>query len=209
MGRSRLGFHGKARIVRALGAALVCGALLGACDHASTPDFQNVDITGSSQFAGNFALPDTSGKVRRLSDFKDRAVVMMFGYTHCPDVCPTTLAELTQALQQLGPDAARRVQVIFVTVDPARDTDAVLQQYVTAFNPGFIALRPANDAQLKQVADDFRVYYAQVKAKTPGDYTMDHTAASFVFDPQGKLRLFARDGQGVAPWVHDLQLLLG
>jgi protein SCO1 len=101
------------------------------------------------------------------------------------------------------------VQVIFVSVDPERDTPQILGQYVSAFNPTFIALRPADDAQLKQVTKDFRVYYAKVPGKTPDGYTMDHTAASYVFDTTGKLRLFARDGQGVTPWVHDLKILLG
>jgi protein SCO1/2 len=111
-------------------------------------------------------------------------------------------------MQQLGPDA-RRVQVLFVTLDPQRDTAALLQQYVTAFNPSFAALRPADDASLKKVAKDFRVYYAKVPGTTPDNYTMDHTAASYVFDPAGKLRLFARDGQGAGPWVHDIKQLLG
>ncbi|WP_175705051.1 SCO family protein, partial [Burkholderia ambifaria] len=143
-----------------------------------------------------------------LADFKGRAVVLFFGYTHCPDVCPTTLAELAQAMQQLGPEA-KRVQVLLVTLDPERDTAPLLAQYVAAFDPSFIALRPADDAQLRQVAKDFRIYYAKAAGKTPGSYTMDHTAASYVFDPDGKLRLFVRDGQGPGPWVHDLKLLLG
>ncbi len=121
---------------------------------------------------------------------------------------PTTMAELSQALQQLGPDDAKRVQVLFVTVDPERDTPALMAQYVPAFNPTFVGLRPANDAELVKVTKDFRVYYAKVPGKTPDSYTMDHTAASYVFDPDGKLRLFARDGQGAAPWVHDIKLLL-
>lgn len=195
----------RARIV--LAACAVGGALaLAGCDNHG-PAFQNLDITGNSQFGTNFALPDTSGKIRSLADFKGKAVVLFFGYTHCPDVCPTTMAELSQALQQLGPDAAR-VQVLFVTLDPARDTSDVLSQYVAAFNPSFVGLRP-DEAQLAKVAKDFRVYYAKVQGKTADSYTMDHTAASYVFDPSGKLRLFARDGQGVQPWVHDLKLLLG
>jgi protein SCO1 len=172
------------------------------------PSFSNLDITGNTQFGKDFSLPDTSGKTRTLADFKDKVVVLFFGYTHCPDVCPTTLAELSQALQQLGPDAAKRVQVVFVSVDPERDSNAILSQYVSAFNPTFIALRPADEAQLKQVTKDFRVYYAKVPGKTPDGYTMDHTAASYVFDTSGKLRLFARDGQGVTPWLHDLKILL-
>lgn len=172
------------------------------------PSFSNLDITGNTQFGKDFSLPDTSGKMRSLADFKGKVVVLFFGYTHCPDVCPTTMAELSQALQQLGPDAAKRVQVIFVSVDPERDSAAILSQYVSAFNPTFIALRPANEAQLKRVTKDFRVYYAKVPGTTPDNYTMDHTAASYVFDTTGKLRLFARDGQGVTPWLHDLKILL-
>ncbi|WP_028220003.1 SCO family protein [Paraburkholderia oxyphila] len=172
------------------------------------PSFSNLDITGNTQFGKDFSLPDTSGKMRSLADFKGKVVVLFFGYTHCPDVCPTTMAELSQALQQLGPDAAKRVQVLFVSVDPERDSAQILSQYVSAFNPTFIALRPADEAQLKQVTKDFRVYYAKVPGNTPGSYTMDHTAASYVFDTTGKLRLFARDGQGVTPWLHDLKILL-
>lgn len=200
--------HSFARAARIVLAACAVGGtlLLSACDK-DAPAFQNVDITGNKQFGTTFALPDASGKTRTLADYKGKAVVLFFGYTHCPDVCPTTMAELSQALQQLGADA-KRVQVLFVTVDPARDTPALLAQYVTAFNPSFVGLRPADDAQLAQVAKDFRVYYAKVPGKTPDSYTMDHTAASYVFDPSGKLRLFARDGQGAAPWVHDLKLLL-
>jgi protein SCO1 len=199
-------FMRRARLI--LAACAVGGALALAGCNDNAPAFQNLDLTGNKQFGTDFALPDTSGKVRTLADFKGKAVVLFFGYTHCPDVCPTTMAELSQAMQQLGPDAAARVQVLFVTIDPARDTPDVLAQYVTAFNPSFIGLRP-NDAQLAKVAKDFRVYYAKAQGKTADGYTMDHTAASYVFDPSGKLRLFARDGQGAQPWVHDLKLLLG
>jgi len=190
-----------------LACAFAGALLLAACDN-SAPKFQNLDITGNTQFGSDFALPDTTGKVRTLADFKGRAVVLFFGYTHCPDVCPTTMAELSEALKELGPDAAKRVQVLFVTVDPERDTAQLLGQYVPAFNPAFIGLRPADEAQLKKVTKDFRVYYAKVPDKTPGSYTMDHTAASYVFDTNGKLRLFVRDGQGPGSWVHDLKLLL-
>ena len=194
-----------ALIVCAFGAATLVTAGCG----KEAPAFQNVDITGNTQFAGGFSLPDTSGKTRTLEDYKGKVVVMFFGYTHCPDVCPTTMAELSQALQQLGAEDAKRVQVLFVTLDPARDTPTLLGQYVPAFNPTFVGLRPANQAQLDKIAKDFRVYYAKVPGKTADDYTMDHTAASYVFDPQGRLRLFARDGQGAGPWVHDIKLLLG
>jgi protein SCO1/2 len=191
------------RCAFALGVAL-SALLLSSCD--SKPAFTNLDLTGNTQFGSDFSLPDTAGKTLKLADFKGKAVVLFFGYTHCPDVCPTTLAELSQALQQLGDDG-KRVQVLMVTVDPARDTAPLLGQYVAAFNPTFVGLRPADDAQLVKVTKDFRVYYAKVPSKA-GDYTMDHTAASYVFDPQGRLRLFARDGQGAQSWVHDLKILL-
>ncbi|HKU00700.1 MAG TPA: SCO family protein [Paraburkholderia sp.] len=205
-----------ARVARAARVTLIALAAAGALGGTlvlegcgqQPPSFSNLDITGNTQFGKDFSLPDTSGKMRTLADFKGKVVVLFFGYTHCPDVCPTTMAELSQALEQLGPDAAKRVQVIFVSVDPERDSAAILSQYVGAFNPTFIALRPANEDQLKQVTKDFRVYYAKVPGNTPGNYTMDHTAASYVFDTTGKLRLFARDGQGVTPWLHDLKILL-
>jgi protein SCO1 len=157
---------------------------------------------------GPFQLTDQNGKAVTDASLKGKPTLIFFGYTHCPDVCPTTMAELSQALQQLGPEDAKRVQVLFVTVDPERDTPQLLAQYVPAFNPSFVGLRPANEEQLAKLAKDFRVYYAKVPGKTPDSYTMDHTAASYVFDTDGKLRLFARDGQGATPWVHDIKLLL-
>ncbi len=196
---------------RAATLAIVCAlagvSLLSGCKQ-SEPSFTNLDITGNTQFGHDFSLPDTDGKTRTLADYRGKAVVLLFGYTHCPDVCPTTLAELAQALNQLGPDTAKRVQVLFVSVDPKRDTNTVLAQYVSAFDPSFRALRPASDAQLKQVTSDFRITYEQVAGSSADNYSMNHTAASIVFDSNGKLRLFARDGQGTAPWVHDLPLLL-
>ncbi|WP_258170425.1 SCO family protein [Burkholderia multivorans] len=183
------------------------GALLAGCNQQRAPAFQNLNITGNTQFGHDFTLVDTNGKTRSLADYKGKVVVLTFGYTHCPDVCPTTLAELSQAMQQLGPDA-QRVQVLFVTVDPQRDTAPILAQYTAAFNPTFRGLRPADDAQLQQVTKAFRIVYQKVPGATPDGYTVDHTAASFVFDQNGKLRLYARDGQGSTPWVHDLKLLL-
>ncbi len=179
--------------------------MLGGCH--DKPAFDNVDLTGNTSFPSDFALPDTNGKTRTLADYKGKAVVLFVGYTHCPDVCPATMAELSQALQQLGPDAAR-VQVLFVTLDPSRDTPAVLDTYLHAFNPTFIGLRPASDAARDTFVKDFRLAYSKVPGTAADNYTVDHTAASYVYDPDGHLRLFARDGQGPAPWVHDLKLLL-
>ncbi|BBO60361.1 SCO family protein [Mycoavidus sp. B2-EB] len=195
-------------------ACLLC-LLIGVAGCTRTPAFKNTDLTGNPSFGTDFTLPDTAGQMRTLADFKGKVVVLLFGYTHCPDICPMTLATLAQALKQLG-NKAKRVQVLFVTVDPARDTLSSLARYVPAFDPSFIGLRPANEAQLKKVTQDFRVFFARESAsvdemaKTPtaDAYTMDHTAAGYVFDASGTLRLFARDGQGPEPWVHDLKILL-
>ena len=131
---------------------------------------------------------------------------MFFGYTQCPDVCPTTLSELAAAMKALGAQADQ-VQVLFATIDPERDTQALLAQYVPAFDPRFLGLY-GDAAATARVAKEFKVFYAKVPGKAAGSYSMDHTAASYVFDRNGKLRLFVRHGQGPAPIVHDLRLLL-
>lgn len=169
--------------------------------------FNNVDISGSTAFAKNFELTDHLGKVRHLDDFKGKVVVMFFGYTQCPDVCPTTMVEMQGVMKLLGDDA-KRVQVIFVTVDPERDTQEVLAQYVPAFDPSFIGLRPATPEALKEVTTGFKVFYQQVPGKTLGSYTIDHTAGSYVFDPEGRLRLFIKHGQGGQPLADDIKALL-
>lgn len=167
--------------------------------------FTNTDITGLD-YAKDFALPDHNGKLRTLADFKGKAVVVFFGYTQCPDVCPTTLAEMASVMQQLGP-LAGRVQVLFITIDPERDTAEMLAKYVPSFDPRFLGL-VGDKAATEKVAKEFKVFYQKVPGKEPGSYTMDHTAGSYVFDPQGRIRLFIRHGQGAEPIVHDLKLLL-
>lgn len=167
--------------------------------------FQNTDISGID-YAKGFALTDHNGKPRTLADFKGKAVVVFFGYTQCPDVCPTTMAEMANVMQELG-SLADRVQVLFVTIDPARDSVALLSHYVPAFDPRFLGL-VGDKAATEKVAKEFRVFYQKVPGKEPGNYTMDHTAGSYVFDPQGRIRLFIRHGQGTAPIVNDLKLLL-
>jgi protein SCO1/2 len=176
-----------------------------ACD--SKPNFKNVDITGSKAFGSNFSLLDVDGKTRTLADFKDKAVVMFFGYTHCPDVCPATLIEMQEAMTLLGPQAAK-VQVIFITLDPERDTPELLRQYVPAFNPSFIGLRAANENDLNQLTKDFKIYYKRVPGLSPNAYTIDHTAGSYVFDPKGQLRLYIKHGQGPEALAHDLKAVL-
>jgi protein SCO1/2 len=178
--------------------------LLAACS-PSGPRFNSTDITGAD-YGKDFKLTDHTGKVRTLADFKGRAVVMFFGYTRCPDVCPTTMVEMKQIIEKLGEDG-KRVQVLFVTIDPERDTPALLAQYVPAFDPGFLGMYADLDTTQK-TAKDFKVFFQKVPGKAPDSYTMDHTAGSYVFDPQGRLRLFARHGGDIAPLVADLKTLL-
>lgn len=167
--------------------------------------FQNTDLTGAS-FAKDFALTDHTGTPRTMADFKGKVVVMFFGYTQCPDVCPTTMVEMTEVLKQLGPQADQ-VQVLFVTVDPERDTQQLLAEYVPAFDQRFIGLYGTPE-QTAAVGKEFKVMFNKVEGATKGSYTMDHTAASYVFDKQGKLRLLIRSGQPPAAAVHDIKLLL-
>jgi len=164
-----------------------------------------VDITGAN-YANRIELPDLDGRVRTLADFKGKVTVVFFGYTHCPDVCPTTLAELAEVKRALGPDGDR-IQGVFITVDPERDTVELLKTYVTAFDPTFIALRGTPE-QTQATAKNFRVFYAKSPGKTPETYTVDHTAGSYVFDAQGRIRLFTRYGAGAQPLIADLRTLL-
>jgi protein SCO1/2 len=179
--------------------------ILTAC--SPKPEFKNIDITGGTAFGKDFSLVDPDGKVRTLADFKGKVVVVFFGYTQCPDVCPTTLTEMQQVMTILGPQSDK-VQVLFVTVDPQRDTAAILKQYVPAFDPRFLGLRPADDAALEKVAKDFKIYYKKVPGVSSGSYTMDHTAGSYAFDPDGRLRLYIKHAQGPETLAHDLKELL-
>jgi protein SCO1/2 len=181
------------------------GLALVAC--SPKPSFKNVDITGSKAFGTDFSLLDPDGKVRTLADFKGKAVVMFFGYTQCPDVCPTTLTEMQQVMTLLGPQADK-VQVLFVTVDPERDSASILKQYVPAFDSRFLGLRPADEAALEKVTKDFKIYYKKVPGTSPGSYTIDHTAGSYAFDPEGHLRLYIKHAQGAETLAQDLKELL-
>lgn len=167
--------------------------------------FKNTDVTGLD-YARGFALTDHAGKRRALVDFKGKAVVVFFGYTQCPDVCPTTMAEMASMMKELG-SQANKVQVLFVTLDPARDTPQLLSHYVPAFDTRFLGLT-GSQAEIDKVVKEFKVFYQTVPGKAPGSYTIDHTAGSYVFDPEGQLRLFVRHGQGTESIVHDLRLLL-
>jgi len=184
--------------------AILCLAL-SAC--SPKPEFKNIDITGGTAFGKDFSLLDPDGKVRTLADFKGKVVVMFFGYTQCPDVCPTTLTEMQQVMALMGPKSDK-VQVLFVTVDPQRDTAEILKQYVPAFDPRFLGLRPADEASLDKVTKDFKIYYKKVPGTKPDSYTMDHTAGSYAFDPEGRLRLYIKHAQGPETLAHDLKELL-
>lgn len=185
-------------------AGVLLAAFLAGCG-AEKPAFQSAEITGAD-FGRGFELPDHNGKLRRLPDFQGKAVVLFFGFTHCPDICPTTLADMAAALRKLGKDA-ERVQVLFVTVDPERDTPELLAQYVPAFNPTFLGLRGDAEATAR-VAKEFKVIVQKNPGKTPGSYTIDHSAGTYVFDPRGRLRLYVTHGQGADVVAHDLKLLL-
>ncbi len=167
--------------------------------------FANTDITGLD-YANGLALQDSSGTLRSLDEFKGKVVLVFFGYTHCPDVCPNTLAEMAGVMEKLGVDADR-LQVLFVTVDPDRDTPELLGRYVPAFHPSFIGLR-GDKEQTAAVIKAFKLFVEKVPAKNGNGYTIDHTAGSYVFDPQGRIRLFIRHGQGVEPILWDIRALL-
>ena len=188
---------------------LAATLVLAGCDRlaapAAGPQFHATDITGAG-FGRSLALPDQTGRMRTLDDFKGKVTVIFFGYTQCPDVCPTTMAELAQVKRALGKDG-ERVQGVFVTIDPERDTPEVLRNYVASFDPGFVALRGTPE-QTAAAAKEFKVFYAKVPGKSPGSYTMDHTAASYVLDPAGRVRLFVRYGSGSTALAADLKALL-
>jgi protein SCO1/2 len=186
-------------------ALLLLAALIAGCDSSpKAPAFQLTDITGA-EFARDFQLTDHNGKPRTLADFRGKVVAIFFGYTHCPDACPVTMGELALVMKELGTDADK-LQVLFVTVDPERDTPAVLSQYVPAFHPSFLGLY-GDAAATARTAKEFKVFY-QKQPLSGGSYSMDHSAGSFIFDPAGRVRLFAQYGQGAKALLHDIRLLL-
>lgn len=188
-------------------ALLAAGGMLplaGCSDKA--PSFVSIDITGAD-YARDFSLVDHNGQTRSIKDFAGKVVVVFFGFTQCPDVCPTAMSELAEIRKLLGADG-ERLQGIFITVDPDRDTPEVLKAYMANFDPSFLALRPSSPEQLAALAKDFKAYYKKVEGRTPTSYTMDHSAGSYVFDPQGRIRLFTRHGMGAKALAGDLRQLL-
>ena len=197
------------RSLLTVGCALLLGLGLTACDKIGLPSskaaFNGVDITGA-EYARSLSLPDQNGQPRTLADFKGKVIVVFFGYTQCPDVCPTTMVELAQVKKALGKDG-ERVQGVFVSIDPERDTPEILKTYMASFDPSFVALRGSVE-QAQAAAKEFKVFFAKVPGKTEGSYTMDHTAGSYVFDPSGKVRLFVRYGAGADALASDIKTLL-
>jgi protein SCO1/2 len=193
------------RVAHKAAMLLVAGAFaLFGCG-AGTPKFKGSDVTGAG-LGRDFTLTDPAGRQRTLADYRGKVVVLFFGYTQCPDVCPTTLSALAETVKLLGADADR-VQVIFVTVDPDRDTAEVLASYVTAFNPSFVGLRGDAEA-IARTAKEFKILYQKQPGRTPESYTVDHSAGTFVFDTQGRLRVYLGNGQGPDVFAHDIRELL-
>lgn len=183
----------------------VTAGLLSACSPEEKPQFKSIDLTGAD-YARDFSLSDQNGQPRSIKDFAGKVVVVFFGFTQCPDVCPTSMAELASIKKQLGADGDK-LQAIFITVDPERDTPELLKAYMGNFDPTFLALRPTME-QLPQVAKDFKIYYKKVEGKTPGSYSMDHSAGSYVYDTKGRVRLYSRYGNGPEGLTSDIRLLL-
>ena len=188
------------------GYALFSGATvtLVACS-AEKPQFKSIDLTGAD-YAKGFALTDQNGKPRTLLEFAGKVVVVFFGFTQCPDVCPTSMAELAEVKKLLGLDADK-LQAVFITVDPERDTPDVLKAYMANFDPTFIALRPTM-AELPDFAKSYKVFYKKVEGRTASSYSMDHSAGSYVFDAKGQIRLYNRYGSGAEALASDIRLLM-
>ena len=194
-------------VVKALAACVALpatSALLSGCA-PDKPQFKSIDLTGAD-YAQGFSLMDHNGQMRTLNDFNGKVVVVFFGFTQCPDVCPTSMAELSQVKQLLGPDGSK-LQAIFITVDPERDTPELLKAYMVNFDPTFLALRPTPE-QLPQLAKDFKMYYKKVEGRREGSYSMDHSAGSYIFDGKGRIRLYNRYGAGADVLASDIRLLL-
>jgi protein SCO1/2 len=189
---------------RILFVLLLSVCALAACEKPTS--FHAVDVTGIQGYGNDFRLTDHTGKARSMADFRGKTVLMFFGFAQCPDVCPTTLSDMKKVMAKLGPDADK-FQVLFITVDPARDTQAVLAQYVTAFHPSFIALRGDREATSK-VTRDFKIIAQIQEGQTPETYTINHSANSLVFDGQGRLRLIVAYGMDTDQLASDIQLLI-
>ena len=193
------------KLIAASALSISAAAVLTACS-PDGPAFRGVNITGAD-YARDFSLTDHHGQLRSLKDFRSKVVVVFFGFTQCPDVCPTSMQELAEVKAALGADG-ERLQGIFISVDPERDTLEMLKAYMENFDPSFLALRPTPE-QLPALAKDFKIHYKKVDGTTPTSYTLDHSAGSYLYDPQGRLRVYHRYGSGTEALTEDVRLLLG
>ena len=193
------------KLIAASALSISAAAVLTACS-PDGPAFRGVNLTGAD-YARDFSLTDHNGQLRSLKDFRGKVVVVFFGFTQCPDVCPTSMQELAEVKAALGADG-ERLQGIFISVDPERDTLELLKAYMENFDPSFLALRPTPE-QLPALAKDFKIHYKKVDGTTPTSYTLDHSAGSYLYDPQGRLRVYHRYGSGTEALTEDVRLLLG
>lgn len=193
------------KLIAASALSISAAAVLTACS-PDGPAFRGVNLTGAD-YARDFSLTDHHGQLRSLKDLRGKVVVVFFGFTQCPDVCPTSMQELAEVKAALGADG-ERLQGIFISVDPERDTLEMLKAYMENFDPSFLALRPTPE-QLPALAKDFKIYYKKVDGTTPTSYSMDHSAGSYLYDPQGRLRVYHRYGSGTEALTEDVRLLLG
>jgi protein SCO1/2 len=187
-----------------LAVALLAACLLYGCEGAKP--FNAVDITGAAGYGSDFRMTDHAGKTRTMADFRGKAVALFFGYTHCPDVCPTTLSDMRKVMELLGKDA-EKFQVLFVTVDPKRDTQDLLAKYVPSFNPAFLGLY-GDDAATSKMTRDFHIYVRQQPGNAPDSYSVDHTAGTLIFDAGGRLRLFVNYGMEAEKIAADVKRLI-
>lgn len=189
----------------ALVIGLAAGVLLTSCTSKVEPTFLSTDITNAN-FGRDFKLTDHNGRIRSLNDFKGKVVVLFFGYTNCPDICPTTMGKLAVAMKKLGKDA-KRVQVLFVSINPEHDTSALLKQYVTTFNPTFLGL--SGDMQnTRNIAKEFKVTFQKQAGKTQDNYTMDHSTGTYIYDTVGRIRLYVNSSKSADVFSHDILELL-
>ena len=199
----------KRAALRALAAAALVSTttfVLTACKDESKPKFQGVDVTGAD-YAKDIPLKDVNGQQRSLKDFAGKVVAVFFGYTQCPDVCPTTLQEFVEVKQALGADGSK-LQPVFISLDPERDTPQVLKAYLANFDESFVGLTGTPE-ELAAVAKDFKIFFKKVPGKTEGTYTLDHSAGTYLFDTQGRLRVYERYGAGPQLLAQDVKALLG
>lgn len=191
--------------IRSLFALFFISVFIAACSSEKPPEFIGSDISGTG-LGTDMAIPDTSGQLRTLKDYQDKVTVVFFGFTQCPDVCPTALAELAQTMHLLD-DQADQVQVLLISVDPERDTPEILSAYVNAFHPDFVGLSGSLD-QLHTAAQSFRAYYAKVPGSTPEQYSMDHTASFYIFDKKGDVRVLVGGDASAPDIASDIRQLL-